>query len=143
MAITKTITGWITVNGKHIPLFDGESSEDAYKRSIKGKAREQKAKKEAKQHKAEKSDKRDAMLFKYFKDLDPKTLDKYEKGYADDKQMMKQIAKVRKYQYTVKYYSSLPKDTLKHYIQEVNALPASEEKGWRMEGLKKNKHYGK
>ena len=29
------ITGWITVKGRHIPLFNGESAESAYKRTIK------------------------------------------------------------------------------------------------------------
>lgn len=30
----KKVTGWITVKGNHIPLFDGESNDTAYKRFI-------------------------------------------------------------------------------------------------------------
>lgn len=30
----REIERWITVNGKHIPLYDGESSQDAYNRAI-------------------------------------------------------------------------------------------------------------
>lgn len=32
--MTKEIKQWITVNGQHIPIYDGESKEDAIKRSI-------------------------------------------------------------------------------------------------------------
>ena len=28
------IIGWITVNGKHVPLMEGESKADAVKRSL-------------------------------------------------------------------------------------------------------------
>lgn len=38
MSASKKAVGWFTMNGKHIPLFEGESKEDAVKRSIsKGK----------------------------------------------------------------------------------------------------------
>ena len=30
----RKITGWFTMNGKHVPIFDGESKEDAVKRSV-------------------------------------------------------------------------------------------------------------
>ena len=30
----KKVTGWFTMNGKHIPVFEGESKKDAVKRSI-------------------------------------------------------------------------------------------------------------
>lgn len=32
----KKIVGWFTMNGKHIPVFEGESKADAVKRSVKG-----------------------------------------------------------------------------------------------------------
>ena len=32
---SKKITGWFTMNGKHIPLFEGESKKDAVNRSLK------------------------------------------------------------------------------------------------------------
>ena len=32
----KKIVGWFTMNGKHVPVFEGESKEDAVKRSVKG-----------------------------------------------------------------------------------------------------------
>ena len=30
----KEPTGWITVNGRHVPIYEGESSNDAYNRAI-------------------------------------------------------------------------------------------------------------
>ena len=30
----KEPTGWITVNGKHVPVYDGESEQDAFNRAV-------------------------------------------------------------------------------------------------------------
>lgn len=32
--MAKDVSEWITVNGKHIPVYSGESKEDAYNRSV-------------------------------------------------------------------------------------------------------------
>ena len=34
MGQEKEPVGWVTVNGKHVPIFEGESKEDAVARSI-------------------------------------------------------------------------------------------------------------
>ena len=39
--------GWITVNGNHIPLFEGDSKESAVKRWAAGRAKQEEDKKEA------------------------------------------------------------------------------------------------
>ena len=40
----REIKGWITINHKHIPLYEGESKQDAYNRAI---AKENEDKKKA------------------------------------------------------------------------------------------------
>lgn len=53
----KEITGWITVNGKHIPIFEGQTK-DEVKNKVIAKANEEKKKKDIENSKkqAEKAD---------------------------------------------------------------------------------------
>ena len=39
----KEPTGWITINGKHVPLFEGESAQDAYNRVVASNNEDKKA----------------------------------------------------------------------------------------------------
>ena len=70
--MSKQITAWFTTKtGKHIPIFEGESKQDAIKRALKS------DKTVAKQPKTEKQPKEDA--------VDKKTVDTDKKSDAEHK----------------------------------------------------------
>lgn len=151
MSEKKEVKQWITVNGVHVPIFDGESKADAINRAIARKNESIKAKQIA-QRKAEiakLNPDKEAMSAKdkayaktaweYFKNLDPDLLDDYAKQLKGNKIALEQIRRARRRNLVLQYYSNVPADTIEYYTKEANKL-SGDEKEWALEGLKNNKN---
>jgi len=149
--MAKEVTQWITIKGKHVPIFEGESQQDAYNRVVAKDNEDLKEKQIAKRRaevaklnpdsKEAKDEAYAKKAWEYFKDLKPEVLDEFEKEMADNPIALKQIQRAKRRQTVLAYYSKIPSSTVNVYAREVARLPEGDEKTWAMEGLERNKAY--
>ena len=147
MAKEREVSGWITVNGHHVPVFAGESSGDAYNRAV-AKNNEDIKERQIAQRKAEvdklnpkkgsksQEDEYRETAWKYFKDMKPEQLEQYKTIMKGNKVALEQIARAEERQKYLKYYSSIPKENIARYTAEAKKLQG-ERREWALEGLAK------
>ena len=86
--MAKEVKQWITINGKHVPIYDGESQQDAYNRTVAKDNEDTKERQIAKRTaeiaqlnpngKEARDEVQAKKAWEYFKDMSPELLDKYE-----------------------------------------------------------------
>ena len=92
----RKVTAWFTMNGKHIPIFEGESKQDAIKRSIKpGKTDIKQSKVETPPKKADTIDKKTAEIDKKQSDAEQNKPDLKTDGQKKEPSKMTATAKTQ------------------------------------------------
>lgn len=150
--MAKEVKQWITINGKHVPIYDGESQQDAYNRTVAKDNEDTKERQIAKRTaeiaqlnpngKEARDEVQAKKAWEYFKDMSPELLDKYEEQMSNNPVVLRQLKRAKRRQQVLAYYSKIPTANIAVFEKEVARLPEGDEKTWAMEGLalrKKNK----